>query len=157
MSFLIDIRQGGTVTSFSEAILAGDGVLDYTTVGREGGVFGQDFFPNETAVTEDGSPNTLQATAEEVWNAVGGRNAPAGEAFIRDASNIRLREFVLGYAFPQWNARISFVGRNLFFIQNEANFFDPEITVGVSNSAEGREAFPLPTRRTFGLSLNIDF
>lgn len=157
MSFLIDIRQGGTVTSFSEAILAGDGVLDYTTAGREGGVVGKDFFPNETAVTEDGSTNTLTATAEEVWNAVGGRNAPAGEAFIRDASNIRVREFVLGYALPQWNARISFVARNLFFISNKANFFDPEITVGTGNSAEGREAFPLPTNRTLGLSLSIDF
>jgi len=157
LSFLIDIRQGGTVSSFSEAILAGDGLLDYTVAGRDGYVFGQDVFANETAVLADGTPNTIQTTSEQLWNAVGGRNAPAGEAFVRDASNIRMRELVLGYALPKWNARISFVGRNLFFITNKAEYLDPEITVGTGNSQEGVEAFPTLTNRTFGLSFNIEF
>ncbi len=158
LSFLIDIRQGGSVTAFSEAILAGDGFLDYTVPGREGGVvFGKDIFPDEEAVTQDGSANTIAVSSEKFWNKVGGRNAPTGEAFIRDASNVRLRELILGYSIPKYKARISLVGRNLFFISNKAKYIDPEITVGTGNDGEGREAFSLPTTRSLGLSLNVEF
>lgn len=175
-SALIDIRQGGTVTSFTEAILARDGVLDYTTEGRDGGlVFGDNFFGGETAVRQDGSPNTIAVTAEQFWNRVGGRNTPVGEAFVRDASNIRLRELVIGYTVPQsilsktffTSANISLVGRNLFFITNKAENFDPEVLTSVTNdptssnngeiSGGGREAFAPPTSRTIGVSLNFGF
>ncbi|MFS4416538.1 SusC/RagA family TonB-linked outer membrane protein [Maribacter sp. 2307ULW6-5] len=165
-SFLIDIRQGGSVTSFSEAILARDGVLDYTTEGRDGGlVFGDNFFSGETAVRQDGSPNTVAVTAEDFWNRVGGRNTPVGEAFVRDLSNIRLRELVLGYTLPEsilsntflTRANVSLVGRNLFFISNKAENFDPEILGGTDNESEGREAFALPTTRNIGVSINLSF
>ncbi|WP_411029829.1 SusC/RagA family TonB-linked outer membrane protein [Spongiimicrobium sp. 3-5] len=178
LSTLIDIRQGGSIISFTEAILAADGVLDYTAQGREGSfVFGTDVFPGETAVLEDGSPNNISTNAEALWGTLGGRNTPVGEAFIRDASNIRLRELVLGYSIPQSilaktflkSASVSLVGRNLFFITNKAENVDPESlnTVQVSRndtsgnnqevSAAGREAFAPPTTRTFGVSLNFGF
>lgn len=158
MSFLIDIRQGGTFTSNSDAILAGDGFLDYTLQGREGGlVFGQDVFSGETAVLADGTPNTVATNAEKLWNRLGGRNAPTGEAFVRDASNVRLREFILGYRIPQLKARISLVGRNLFFISNKAEYVDPEILVNAGRVSDGQEGFSLPTTRSFGLNLNVDF
>ncbi|WP_373517514.1 SusC/RagA family TonB-linked outer membrane protein [Pricia sp.] len=165
-STLIDIRQGGSVTSFSEAILARDGVLDYTREGRDGGlVFGENIFSGETAVREDGSPNTISVSAEDYYNRVGGRNTPVGEAFVRDLSNIRLREMVLGYSLPQnmlsntflTSANFSLVGRNLFFITNKAENFDPEIVNSVSNDSEGREAFALPTSRSVGVSINFGF
>lgn len=158
MSFLIDIRQGGTFTSNSDAILAGDGFLEYTLDGREGGiVFGQDVFSGETAVLEDGTPNTVATNAEQLWNVLGGRNAPTGEAFVRDASNVRLREFILGYRIPKLKARISLVGRNLFFISNKAEYVDPEILVNAGRVSDGQEGFSLPTTRSFGLNLNVDF
>ena len=166
LSALIDIRQGGSVTSFSEAILARDGVLDYTAEGREGGlIFGQNLFSGVTAVRQDGSPNTIEVTAEEYYNRVGGRNTPVGEAFVRDLSNIRLRELVLGYSVPQsflsktflTSANVSIVGRNLFFITNKAENFDPEIVNGPDNASEGREAFALPTTRNIGVSINLGF
>ena len=165
-STLIDIRQGGSVTSFTEAILARDGVLDYTTQGRDGGlVFGEDIFPGVTAIRQDGSPNTLTVSAEDYYNRVGGRNTPVGEAFVRDMSNIRLREMVLGFTLPQkmlsgtflTSANFSLVGRNLFFITNEAENFDPEIVNNVSNDQEGREAFAPPTSRSVGISMNFGF
>jgi len=175
-SALVDIRQGGSATSFTEAILARDGVLESTLQGREGGlVFGENFFAGETAVREDGSPNTIAVSAEQFWNRVGGRNTPVGEAFVRDLSNIRLRELVIGYTVPQnlfdnsflTSANISLVGRNLFFISNKAGSFDPESLTSVQNDpttatneeslGEGREAFPLPTSRSIGVSINIGF
>lgn len=157
-SFLIDIRQGGTTLSFTEAILASDGLIEYTVDGRDGGiVFGQDIFSDENVVTEDGSPNNISVSPEIYYNHVGGRNAPVAEAFIRDASNVRMREMILGYSFPGKNVTLSLVGRNLFFLSNKAKYFDPEITAGTSETAEGRESFAPPTVRTFGLSLNVSF
>jgi hypothetical protein len=178
-SALIDIRQGGTTTSFTEAIMAADGLLDYTAQGRDGSlIFGENIFANENAVIEGSTTaNNISINSEDLWNRLGGRNAPVGEAFIKDASNIRLRELILGYSVPQdaisktflTSARISLVGRNLFFISNKAGNFDPESLNSVSTnsresgnnngeiSSEGRESFAPPTTRTFGVSINLGF
>lgn len=167
LSALIDIRQGGSFIAFTEAILAGSGIQDYTATGRAAGslLFGRDVFPEENGVTDAGAENTVATNSEAFWNNVGGRNNPAGGAFVRDASNIRLREMVLGYNLPQEiisktffrSARVSLVGRNLFFIQNKNKYVDPEIMISTSNTAEGQSAFPLPTTRTYGFSLNLGF
>jgi len=157
LSTLIDIRQGGDVISFSEAILAGNGLMDYTANGRDQLIY--------DGVDASGNPNTIATTSEALWTRIGGRNNAVGEAFVRDASNIRLRELVLGYNFPEsildktflTSANISFVGRNLFFISNSAEIIDPEGVTSTGISAEGRESFSLPTTRTLGLSLNMGF
>jgi TonB-linked SusC/RagA family outer membrane protein len=165
-SSLIDIRHGGTFISFTEALVAGGGVLDYTETGRDGSLlFGENIYPNETGVTADGAPNTATCKSELFWNNIGGRNNPVGEPFVRSASNIRMREMVLGYDMPKSllsktffsSCRISLVGRNLFFIQNKAKYCDPEQVRHTGISAEGQEAFPLPTTRNFGVSINFGF
>ena len=166
LSALIDIRQGGSIISFTEAILAGNGNIDYTAQGRDGSlVFGSNVFANETAVTLTGSASNTSVDAETFWNRLGGRNSPIGEAFVKDASNIRLREVVLGYTFPEKllektfinSANISFVGRNLFFFSNKAENFDPEAVQARDNEFEGRESFAAPTARSLGLSINLTF
>lgn len=166
LSTLIDIRQGGSLISFTEAIESGIGVLDYTAQGRDGSlIFGQNTFEHLTVVTESGEPNTIQVSSEDLWNHLGGVGAPSGEAFVRDASNIRFRELIFGYNLPQRvlaktflsSARVSVVGRNLFFISNKAKYVDPEIMTDISNGSEGREALSLPTTRSFGVSLNFGF
>jgi hypothetical protein len=167
LSFLIDIRQGGSFIAFTEAISAGSGIQEYTAIGREANslLFGRDVFTNERGVTPTGGENAATTNAEAFWNNVGGRNNPTAEAFIRDASNIRMREIVLGYDMPKEliqktffrSARVSLVGRNLFFLQNKAEYCDPEIMISTSNTAEGENAFPLPTTRTYGVSLNFGF
>jgi len=170
-SSLIDFRQGGTFIAFTEAISAGSGIQDYTAIGRDPQslLFGRDVFTDETGVAPDGSANSVATDAETFWNNVGGRNNPAGEPFVRDASNIRMREMVLGYDLPKnivsktffKSARISIVGRNLFFIQNKAEYVDPEIMISTTSTsektAEGESAFPLPTTRNYGVTLNFGF
>ena len=167
LSFLIDIRQGGTFIAFTEAISAGSGIQEYTTIGRAPGslLFGRDVFKGEKGVTAEGAVNTVATNSEAFWNNVGGRNNPTGGAFVRDASNIRMREIILGYNLPKSiisgtfikAARISLVGRNLFFLHNKNKYIDPEIMIGTSNTYEGESAFPLPTTRTYGASLNFSF
>ena len=169
---LIDIRQGGQVAVFTEAILADAGLLDYTAQGRDGSlVFGENVYGELNAVLadEDGNPtsttNNIEVEAEALWGRLGGRNAPVGEAFIRDASNIRLREVVLGYSLPDGitsrlpfrSASVSLVGRNLFFFSNKTEYFDPEAVQSVDNNAEGLNSFSPPTTRSYGVSLNFGF
>lgn len=156
LSFLISARMGGSITSFTDANLEGDGLSARTLPGRDGFVI--------DGVKADGSKNTTPTTAEQYWNLVGGRNTPAGELFTYDASNIRLRELVLTYNIPQnklaktpiKGASISLTGRNLFFFKNDVGF-DPELVVSTSNALIGTESFCLPYSRTYGINLNLNF
>ncbi|MEO0332016.1 MAG: SusC/RagA family TonB-linked outer membrane protein, partial [Bacteroidota bacterium] len=134
-------------------------------------VFGENIFAGETAVLVDengdrtNTPNNRLTKAEDLWNRLGGRNTPVGEAFVRDATNIRLRELSFSYnvpedalsALPFRSARVSVVGRNLFFLRNETEYFDPEAVQSVNNNAEGLNSFALPTTRSFGVSVNLGF
>jgi TonB-linked SusC/RagA family outer membrane protein len=158
--FLIDIRQGGEVVSFTKTILASDGLLAETAIGRQGGIrFGTDVYTNETPAS---SPTAVDP--ETFWTSIGGRNSPAGEAFVEDASNIRLREMSLSYGFgqsslqntPFENVKLSLVGRNLFFLSNNASI-DPEAIHGTATANDGYEAFSLPTTRSIGLNLKLGF
>ena len=113
-------------------------------------------------VTETGAPNTTQISSEELWTNIGGRNTPVAEAFLVSGTNIRLRQFTLGYSLPRaiysntpfTDIKISLVGRNLFFFKNEADFLDPEAMLGNSN-AQGVESFALPTTRSFGVNVKL--
>jgi TonB-linked SusC/RagA family outer membrane protein len=168
LSFLIDMRKGGSFVSFSESILSGAGVLDYTAAGRDGSlIFGENVYTNLPTVTDEGAKNTVNVSSQDLWTKLGGLGAPVGEAFIRSASNVRLREFIFGYSLPERlfsskktffkAARISLVGRNLFFISNKAKNIDPEIVTNTSNSSEGLESLALPTTRSAGISFKVDF
>lgn len=165
-SFLIEHRQGGTVASETNAILYADGVTEQTLLGREGGlIFGQNIFPGETAILEDGTPNNIPIDAELFWRGIGGRNTPVGEAFVDDATNTRLRELTLGYTFDQTlfgglpvsNVKLSLVGRNLFFIYRASENLDPDFMGGTSPTSEGTQAFTPATTRSYGVNLKINF
>jgi TonB-linked SusC/RagA family outer membrane protein len=128
-NFTIDFRQGGSITSFTNAIIYADGLTEETLQGRDGGlIFGQNFMSHETAVKESGEPNNIPITAEQFWVNMGGRNAPIGEVFTVSATNVRMREAVIGYNIPAKkleglpinSVSINFVARNLFFLLNEA-------------------------------------
>ncbi len=165
-SILIDHRQGGTIASLTNAILYADGVTAETLQGREGGlIFGDNFWSHETAILEDGTPNNIPIDAETYWRAVGGRNAPVGEAFVVDATNTRIREFTLGYNFspslfgniPISGMRLSLVGRNLFYIHRASENIDPDVLISTGKTAEGFDSFAPPSSRSIGFNLSIDY
>lgn len=157
LNFLISARMGGVVSSFTNAVIYADGVTEATLAGRDSYIF--------PGVKDDGTPNNIATTSEKYWLKVGGRNTPAGEVFTYSASNIRLRELTLSYAIPTdmlkktpfQGASVSLVGRNLFFLMNNAVGFDPELTAGAQNTTVGLESFSLPSTRTFGVNLNLSF
>ena len=166
LSFLIDVRMGGKVISYTQARMAGAGVSDITLAGRENG-----FVVDGVNVTRDGagnitstSTNNTSVLAEDYWTQVASRDPRSAEDFVFDATNIRLRELVLGYSLPKSalkntplaGVNLSFVGRNLFFITNKAKYFDPEQGVGVGN-LQGIESFNIPSTRDFGFNVKLDF
>lgn len=83
---------------------------------------------------------------------------------MEDASNIRMREIALGYSLPSSlldntplrRVKFSLVGRNLFFISNNASV-DPEVITSTATSADGFESFAPPTTRSLGLNIKIGF
>ncbi len=166
LNFLISARMGGVVTSFTNAVLYGDGVTEETLAGRDSFVFdGIVETAKDKPAATAGQPNKVAINAEKFWTVVGGRNTPAGEVFTYSASNIRLRELTLGYSLPAGlikkspfqSVTLSLVGRNLFFIMNNAKGFDPEMTAGSQNTSVGLEGFSTPPTRTIGLNLNLKF
>src|SRR5690606_31393748 len=117
-----------------------------TLQGREGGlIFGKNIFTDIPAVKADGSENDVPVKAQQLWQLLGGRNAPVGEMFVRSATNTRLREFTLGYMLPETlfqrgplaSVQISLVGRNLFFFHRAASSLDPDYTQGTGTISEG--------------------
>lgn len=160
LSFLVDFRIGGNVISYSQARMAGSGVSEMTLNGRDG------FVVNGVVDNGSGSytPNTTSITAENYWSQVASRDPRSAEDFVYDATNIRLREVVLGYSLPSKLLRstpftgidFSLVGRNLFFFVNKAKYFDPEQGVSVGN-LQGIESYNIPTTRDFGFNAKFNF
>ena len=111
-------------------------------------------------VLVDGSPNTKSITSQAYWNGVSNNT----EAYMYDATNIRLRELNLGYNFPRTMlaktpftaARLSFVARNLFMIYSKTKGFDPEAAY-TSGNAQGIEYGSMPTMRSLGFNINLAF
>lgn len=155
-SFLIDIRKGGTVVSGTQYLMASKGTAAFTAENREAGFV----IPN--SVTEGGGKNNVPVTAEQYWT-----HLTSGfiiEPFVYDATNVRMREASLSYAIPSKKlensivkgASLSLVGRNLFFIVNKADGFDPESSLGTGNN-QGIEYASLPSTRSLGVYLKLNF
>jgi TonB-linked SusC/RagA family outer membrane protein len=149
LKFLIDGRFGGEVMSITEALLDEFGVSQRSADARDaGGV----------------EVNGTKVDAEAYYTAVGGRSGIT-ENYVYDATNIRLRELSLGFNLPKSftenlgflnTARISLIGRNLFFITNNAPF-DPDVTFSTGVGFQGVDVFSLPSTRSFGFNLSLGF
>ena len=149
LSFLIDARFGGKVLSMTEATLDGWGVSKRTGDARDAGkvvVDGVEFDP-KAWYTTTGCSNF---------------NTPyANENYVYDATNVRLRELSFGYTFRNLfgagkNLTAAVIGRNLFFFYKDAPM-DPDISAGTGNGIQGVDMFGLPTSRSFGLNLKLNF
>jgi TonB-linked SusC/RagA family outer membrane protein len=154
MSFLIDLNYGGVRGSSSEAMMDYCGTSVNSLQGREEGII-------VDGVKEDGSVNDIVVTAQEYFMTVGGRiTSGSGELYSHEATNSRLREFTLGYTFPLRSSvvkslRVSAVGRNLFYIYNACDWFDPDGTYDTGDNGQGAENAFLPGTRTLGVNIKV--
>ena len=93
-----------------------------------------------------------QITAQEYYNAIGGRDGMLGE-YVYDATNVSLRELSIGYKLPIESdffesIRLSLIANNLFFLYKEAPF-DPNITASTGLGLQGVDIFNQPSTRSF--------
>lgn len=154
LNFMFDMRYGGDVYMGSIRSGSSTGTLAMTLDGRDGMVI--------PGVTTDGTPNTTEVRAESYWSGLASNNVT--EAYMYDATNIRLRELSLGYNFPRTmltktpftGIKLSFVARNLFMIYSKTKGFDPEAAY-TSGNAQGIEYGSMPSLRSLGFNINLAF
>ena len=148
-SFLIDGKFGGKVLSMTEATLDGWGVSERSGAARDAG-----------KVVVDG----VSFDAQKFYRKTGATNfnsSYANELYLYDATNVRMREMSLGYTFRNLlgygkNLTASLIGRNLFFFYKDAPM-DPDVSLGTGNGWQGVDMFALPSSRSIGLNLKLNF
>jgi TonB-linked SusC/RagA family outer membrane protein len=171
-SFLIDTRQGGDVFSLDMFYGLGTGLYPETAglndldklsrlpVSQGGGII----LPGVNVTPIPNMDPKVEPNAVRRANSEGtlGYRQPAG-GFVYDASYIKLREAVIGYSLPRTitdrlkpfkGIDISLVGRNLWIIDKELPYADPEENLGAGN-LQGYQSGAYPTQRTF--TFNVKF
>ncbi|WP_233454732.1 SusC/RagA family TonB-linked outer membrane protein [Hymenobacter negativus] len=170
--FLVDVRNGGQIFSLDQSYGLDTGLYPVTaglndlgnpsrnTIANGGGVI----FPG---VQSDGSVNTVRADNSTVngYTAYGTTVNPAA-AFVYSASFVKLREVSLSYALPKAfmakvggvkGADISIVGRNLWIINKNLPYADPEDAPSSGNFGQGYSTGSFPAIRTLGANLRLSF
>jgi TonB-linked SusC/RagA family outer membrane protein len=158
LSTLISMQQGGDIYSASEQAAMKYGTPKRTASNNRAEII-------VDGVTTAGSVNTTPVSAEKYWTSV----ASVDEEFIYDASYMKMSEIALGYNLPKSllskvpnqllkSARISLVGRNLFYFYKHTPGTTPDASAYSSGYlAQAFDFAPVPGTRTYGFTLNLGF
>ena len=108
---------------------------------------------------DDGSNRIVPI--ESYYKSIGGTSPNAVDNYLYSGTNFRLRELSFGYTFRDLfgankNLTLSFIGRNLFFLYKDAPT-DPDVSLSTANGLGAYEVFNMPSSRSFGFSLNVNF
>jgi len=187
LTFLIDASIGGSIYSGTNSTGQYTGVLASTLPGRGAEFGGLSYyFPNDDknqlpvaangnapngeklyddgiiakGKTSDGSTNQQIIPASLYYKTI----SSVDEQYVYDASYVKFRELNLRYNLPEaWlskigieSASVALVGRNLFFIYKKAPNIDPETAFSTGNG-QGLEDLTLPTSRSYGINLTVQF
>jgi len=155
LSFLLDYNFGNKVLSATKNYALKRGLDKATLVGRETGIV-------VAGVQEDGSANTVNASAQDYYTRLG----DISKGNVLNGDYIKLRQFTLGYTVSEKalsqlplirSIQISFVARNLFCLLKHTDNIDPEAGFNTSINYAGIEGTQLPSTRTMGFNLNLKF
>lgn len=145
--FLLSGRVGGIVYSATQANLDFYGVSKSSADARDaGGVL-----VNDRAVVD-----------AQKWFQTIGSQSGLPQYYTYSATNFRLQELSLGYTLPgKWFKNkclltISAVGHNLLMFYCKAPF-DPESIASTGNNYQGIDYFMMPSLRSMGLNIKLDF
>ena len=161
LSLLINGRIGGKVISLTEAYLDQYGlsqrVADARLNAERNNIVATDYKNAPGMQLNDGSGRIVPV--EAYYKAMG--SSPNPYNYIYSATNFRLRELSLGYTFRNLlgqnkNLNVSFIARNLFFLYNDSPV-DPDVSLSTANGLGAFELFNMPSSRSFGLSLKLNF
>lgn len=157
LSFLIDMKSGGSIYSATNRYGYYLGLHKNTLDGRVNGITGEGV--NEAGEVNNVTiaPENLELYYQRIANKI-------SEEFVQDASFIKLRQLTLSYRLPYRlvnktpfaGISVSFVVRNLWLIWTKTKNVDPEAMYN-NNNGQGLEMFGVPSTRNFGFNLNIKF
>jgi outer membrane receptor protein involved in Fe transport len=155
--FMLDTQQGGNVFSVTQMFGNYAGVLEETLEGR--GYGGRDSLLIQGVRMVNGQPvpNNVRTTAQNYHRGMFGLH----EAFVMDASFVKLREARIGYRIPASvtqrmrlsTAHVALVGRNLW-LSTPMPHIDPEVSFDASN-VQGLEFGSLPSARSIGFHFTV--
>jgi TonB-linked SusC/RagA family outer membrane protein len=163
--FLINGRIGGKTISLTEAYLDNYGMSQRTadarlTSEREGIYWtSADGSQVPGMYVGEGDTRTI-VPIEEYYKTIGGQKFAS--EYVYSATNFRMAEISLGYTVRNLfhgfikSLNISVVGRNLFFIYKDSPV-DPEISLSTMNGLGGVDVFNMPSTRSFGANLKLEF
>ncbi len=154
---LINGRIGGKVISLTESYLDRLGLSERTAQARLKA-------EKEGIKTASGAPGMYInegrdiVPIKEYYEAIGTNDA---SSYVYNATNFRVRELSLGYTWRNLfgenkNLSVSAVARNLFFIYRDAPV-DPDISLSTGNGLNGFEMFNMPSARSFGFNVKLNF
>jgi TonB-linked SusC/RagA family outer membrane protein len=169
LSFLIDIRHGGSVFSDDMAYGLADGLYPLTAYKNDLGNPVRNSLATgggmiRPGVYTNGKTNTTRVTGANYGDFGDGGLLP-NSAFVYDASYVKLREALIGYDMPQSILKklgpvkgITFqlIGRNLWIIHKNLPYADPEDGLSAGN-LQGVQAGSYPTTRTISFNLKLSF
>ena len=170
-SFLIDIQEGGDIFSLDTWYGYATGIYDITAgkndLGNEirapltngpdsGGIILE-------GVKADGSENDIRVPFDDYTNPYGYTRAP-NKRHVYDASYVKLREVSLTYNFsdkllesgPFTGMSLSLIGRNLWIIDKNIPYSDPEAGLS-SGNIQGYQSGAYPAMRQYGLNFKLNF
>ncbi|MEO7961604.1 MAG: hypothetical protein ABIR19_08650, partial [Ginsengibacter sp.] len=162
-NFLWDWRQGGVFLSRTFSLGSTSGILESTLPGRETGIIGDGVTNTGTATDPKYATNTTSISAADYYGQYYNRANEATAIF--DASYLKLRQVGLSYSFPEKisdkinanSIKVGFIMNNVLLFTQNPNV-DPE-----GNALQGRkyvngvEDMSLPSSRSYGFNLNINF
>lgn len=176
LSFLVDMRKGGDVFSLDMYYGLATGLYPETAGLNDLGNPSRDpvkgtpgnYDPKSggvilSGVTPDGKPNAVRASNSN-FGLFGYARQP-NKAFVYDAGFVKLREAVLTYSIPKTLVNklnpfkgidVSVIGRNLWIIDKDLPYADPEEIISAGN-IQGYQGGAYPTTRTFAFNLRLRF
>ena len=163
LSFLINGRIGGKVLSLTESYLDAMGLsqrsADARLAAEANNIVAADYGNKPGMMLDDGSGRIVPI--ESYYKSIGGTSPNAVDNYLYSGTNFRLRELSFGYTFRDLfgankNLTLSFIGRNLFFLYKDAPT-DPDVSLSTANGLGAYEVFNMPSSRSFGFSLNVNF
>jgi len=164
LSFLIDIRQGGTIYSGTVSTVRTLGLAKETAANRDKTIIDKGVLVDDNGKS---TPNTVPVQSmQDYW--LQNYKTDNTEANIFDASYVKFRELRLSYSLPRSilgngeklfkEIEVAVEGRNLWIIHSNVPHIDPEVNFFTNSSiGEGVEFNSIPSTRTLGFNVRLKF
>ncbi|MDR3366135.1 MAG: SusC/RagA family TonB-linked outer membrane protein [Prevotellaceae bacterium] len=172
-AFGIDYRIGGSILSYSNFYLKGNGLsessLQYRDEAHGGLTYTDDMGRTRhdglilPGVKSDGTPNDVTVSAMSYYNTfIHDMSSGWQPDEIKENSFVKFRELSLSYTLPQkWTQpvkvqrlSVALTARNLFYIWKNIENIDPEAVLGTDSWVENST---YPSARMYGFNVNISF